>query len=77
MMILFATPIFYPLDAMPHVLRIFAEINPFYIVAEAYRATLIAHHLPNLYGLFYEHTDDGKRHKYSMKHTKVLVKRLF
>lgn len=53
MMILFLTPIFYPLESMPHIIRMISSINPFYIVAESYRDVLISHQFPNMWSLLY------------------------
>jgi len=36
----FLTPIFYPIDVVPDELRIFIEINPFYMMIDPFRATL-------------------------------------
>lgn len=47
-MILFATPIFYPLEAMPSALQFLANFNPIFIVADGYRKALIFHQIPNL-----------------------------
>jgi lipopolysaccharide transport system permease protein len=41
MIILFATPIFYPIESMPSVVQGLMSINPVYIIASAYRASLI------------------------------------
>jgi homopolymeric O-antigen transport system permease protein len=46
LLMLFASPILYPLDAFPAVLRPFAWVNPFYVVTEMYRAPLVEHMLP-------------------------------
>jgi lipopolysaccharide transport system permease protein len=53
MAILFTSPIFYPYDSMPGVLKLIASANPFYILVEGYRAPLIHHQLPGLTGLVY------------------------
>lgn len=53
MMILFLTPIFYPVASMPHIIRIVSNINPFYIIAESYRDVLLSHQLPNMMSLLY------------------------
>jgi lipopolysaccharide transport system permease protein len=51
--ILFLTPIFYPVASVPPILKILSWFNPFYIVSEAYRESLIYHHLPPLISLTY------------------------
>jgi lipopolysaccharide transport system permease protein len=51
--LLFITPIFYPLESIPPILKAFSKVNPFYILSEAYRETLIYHHKPDLVGLLY------------------------
>lgn len=51
--ILFATPIFYPIESTPRIVQLVSAVNPFYIVPEGYRAALIYHRLPDLAGLAY------------------------
>lgn len=46
MIILFATPIFYPVDAVPSILAKFMMLNPAYIIALAYRSVLLDHQMP-------------------------------
>ncbi|WP_353439159.1 ABC transporter permease [Polynucleobacter sp. UK-FUSCHL-C3] len=46
MIILFATPIFYPLEAVPSALAKFMMFNPAYIIALAYRSVLVEHQMP-------------------------------
>jgi lipopolysaccharide transport system permease protein len=53
MMLLFFTPIFYRIENVPPVLRVFAIFNPIYILAESYRQPLVFHQAPNWYGLAY------------------------
>ncbi|MEJ8835236.1 ABC transporter permease [Ramlibacter sp. AN1133] len=48
MMVLFASPIFYPLDAMPRLLQVVAAWNPFFLLAEFVRAPLVFHRIPPL-----------------------------
>jgi lipopolysaccharide transport system permease protein len=52
-MILFFSPIFYALESMPPLIQRVSAFNPFYILADAYRAGLVRHELPNLPGLVY------------------------
>lgn len=53
MIVLFMSPIFYPVESMPHLFQGVSAFNPFYILAEAYRAILLYHRVPNLIGLGY------------------------
>lgn len=53
MMLLFVTPIFYPIESLPHVVQIISQANPFYIIAQAYRCVLLSAQLPNFLGLCY------------------------
>lgn len=46
MIILFATPIFYPLEAVPSTLAKFMILNPAYIITLAYRSVLLDHQMP-------------------------------
>ena len=51
--VMFATPIFYSIDSMPVLLRRASHANPFYLIAEAYRTTLLQHRAPDGVGLIY------------------------
>ncbi|MGH9905651.1 MAG: ABC transporter permease [Pyrinomonadaceae bacterium] len=53
LVLLFATPIFYPIDSTPRVAQLISTFNPFYIIAEGYRQPLVYHQLPNFAGLCY------------------------
>lgn len=53
MIILFATPILYPVSAVPRFLHVAAEWNPFYILAEWVREPLLNHTIPPLTGLIW------------------------
>lgn len=46
MAILFASPIFYPVEALPGPLRALADWNPFYLLAEFVRRPLVFHSIP-------------------------------
>ncbi|HEX2544599.1 MAG TPA: ABC transporter permease [Ramlibacter sp.] len=48
MMILFASPIFYPLDVMPGILARAAEWNPFYLLSQFIREPVMFHRIPPL-----------------------------
>ncbi|CCJ47465.1 MULTISPECIES: ABC transporter permease [Bordetella] len=52
-MILFGTPIFYPIDVMPQIVKTVSQYNPFFILVEGYRQPLIHHQNPDLGGLLY------------------------
>lgn len=51
LIILFATPIFYPIQAVPGLLAKLMAFNPIYIIANAYRAILLDHQSPQLFPL--------------------------
>jgi len=51
--VLFASPIFYPIESMPSLLQVVSFLNPFFIVSAAYRRALVDHHVPSLIGLAY------------------------
>ena len=53
MLLLFASPIFYPLSAYPKVLQVILQFNPFYNLAEFFRAPLLNNALPPLWMLAY------------------------
>lgn len=48
MMVLFASPIFYPMESMPRLLRRAAEWNPFYLLSQFIREPLLFHRIPPL-----------------------------
>jgi ABC-type polysaccharide/polyol phosphate export permease len=52
-MLLFASPIFYPLTAYPAPIQAILVFNPFYVIAECYRAPLLAGSFPPLWMLAY------------------------
>lgn len=51
MIILFATPIFYPLEAVPSTLAKFMILNPAYIITLAYRSVLLDYQMPPIFPL--------------------------
>lgn len=55
MMLLFITPIFYSLSAMPKQIQMISTFNPFYILSQGFRLPLVYHSIPFelLAGLFY------------------------
>jgi lipopolysaccharide transport system permease protein len=52
-LLLFASPIFYPLQAYPEALRPIVVYSPFYAIAELYRAPIISGVLPPLWIIAY------------------------
>jgi ABC-type polysaccharide/polyol phosphate export permease len=50
---LFASPIFYQLNAYPEAVRDIVVYNPFYVIAECYRLPIIAGEFPPLWMLVY------------------------
>jgi lipopolysaccharide transport system permease protein len=52
MIVLFATPIFYPVQAVPAVIADLMVFNPIYLISDAYRASLIDQRTPGLFSLF-------------------------
>lgn len=53
MIVLFSTPIFYPLSMTPDFVQKVTVFNPFYIIADGYRQALIYHRAPDVGGLIY------------------------
>jgi lipopolysaccharide transport system permease protein len=53
MLLLFASPIFYPVTAYPEGVGEILRFNPFYVIAEGYRAPLTRGELPPLWALLY------------------------
>jgi len=52
-LVLFASPIFYPLKVYPHFLQPYLRFNPFYVIASCYRAPIVDGMLPPLWMLLY------------------------
>jgi lipopolysaccharide transport system permease protein len=52
-MLLFASPIFYPLSAYPPAAQVILVYNPFYVLAELYRAPILSGMLPPLWMISY------------------------
>jgi len=52
-MLLFSTPVFYPIISTPQIVQILSLGNPFYLICEAYRQALVFHQIPNIGSLFY------------------------
>ncbi|MBI2791902.1 MAG: ABC transporter permease [Gammaproteobacteria bacterium] len=46
MIILFISPIFYTLEAMPKPIQLLSTLNPFYILTESFRQPLVYHAIP-------------------------------
>lgn len=53
LIILFATPILYPLSITPDFIQTLSAVNPFYIISDGYRRVLLEHHVPDPVGLLY------------------------
>lgn len=53
LMMLFASPIFYPITAFPEPLQTISVFNPIYVISEAYRAPILHGTLPPLWSLAY------------------------
>ncbi len=53
MLFLFASPIFYPLSVYPAAIRPILQLNPFYILAECFRAPILNGQLPPLWMIVY------------------------
>lgn len=51
--IMFLTPIFYPMESMPRLVQKLSFANPFYLIADAYRSVLMHNLTPNLAGMSY------------------------
>jgi len=51
--IMFVTPIFYPITSMPPLVQKLSFANPFYIIADAYRGVLLDHKPPSIVGMGY------------------------
>lgn len=49
--IMFMTPIFYPFESMPGFAKMISLANPFYHIAESYRAITVGNRLPDVWGL--------------------------
>lgn len=52
-LLLFASPIFYPVTAYPPAARVVLQLNPFYVIAACYRAPILDGALPPLWMLIY------------------------
>lgn len=51
--IMFVTPIFYPMESMPTVVQKLSFANPFFLIADAYRTTLMHQQSPSGVGMVY------------------------
>lgn len=51
--VMFLTPIFYPMESMPTVVQKLSFANPFYLIADAYRSVLLYHKPPSILGMGY------------------------
>ena len=53
LIILFFTPILYPIEIMPRLIQRITFLNPFYQVVKPYRDILVYHRMPDWGGLLY------------------------
>ena len=53
MILMFITPILYPIESMPALVQQVSFVNPFYLIADAYRTTLIHHQSPAFISMVY------------------------
>lgn len=53
MVVMFLTPIFYPINLLPLPLQTVTMANPFFHISESYRSILLSNTLPNVAGLLY------------------------
>lgn len=53
MLIVFGTPIFFPLEILPQVVQKIEFFNPFYQIVQPYRDILINHKIPDWNGMIY------------------------
>lgn len=51
--VMFSTPIFYPVKAMPHAVQTISMFNPIYLLSEWYRQPLLNHTFPATWTLAY------------------------
>jgi len=51
--LLFASPIFYPITAYPAFVRPVLQLNPFYVIAECYRTAILAGLMPKVWMIGY------------------------
>lgn len=51
--IMFVTPIFYPITSMPPLVQDLSFANPFYLIADFYRGVLLYQKSPNILGMAY------------------------
>lgn len=49
--VLYATPIFYPIEALPAYAQFIMKLNPFYIISSSYRTILMNNKLPDVFML--------------------------
>jgi lipopolysaccharide transport system permease protein len=53
LVVLFASPIFYPITAFPSKVQEIMAYNPIYVMLESYRAPILNGHLPSLWTIGY------------------------
>lgn len=53
LVLMFSTPIFYPITAMPHPIEVVSSFNPIYLLSEWYRQPLLHNQFPEFWTLGY------------------------
>lgn len=53
MLILFFTPVFYPIEAMPTIIRILNSVNPYYYLVRSFREVMLYRHSPSAIALLF------------------------
>jgi len=51
--VMFVTPIFFPIESMPPIVQKLSLVNPFYLISNAYREVLVANVLPSQLAMLY------------------------
>jgi len=51
--LMFLTPVFYPVESMPAIVQKVSFINPFFVIAELYRGILLHNKSPSIVGIAY------------------------
>jgi lipopolysaccharide transport system permease protein len=51
--LMYATPIFYPIESTPRAMQLLSQVNPFYLVVDSYRRVFIQNADPEVFKLAY------------------------
>lgn len=51
--VMFASPIFYPIESMPSIVQKLSVANPFFVIVDSYRSVILYHMTPNPLGMVY------------------------